>query len=153
MRLYEDVGSILDSDSTVFHLDIDRGSTIENLSILEFQILYGLILDRISCGTITFNKKDIETVITLESRVIHNVISAFMILVNQWNAFAVDTTFVSMLCKAILLKSVPDYKDFSSIILKKCWHFSVQIGRVSARINSNFEQRWEEDKESERGIQ
>ena len=68
--------------------------------------------DRISCGNINFNKKDIETVVTPESWVFGNMISAFMMLLNQGNAFAVDTTFDPMLCMAIRLKSISGYKAF-----------------------------------------
>ena len=46
----------------------------------------------------TFDKKDIDTVVTPESWVIDDVISAFMMLLNQGNAFAVDTTFVPIFC-------------------------------------------------------
>ena len=38
--------------------------------------------------------------------------TAFMILLNQGNAFPVGTTFVPMLCTAIRLKSMPDYEAF-----------------------------------------
>ena len=64
VRLSEDVIPISDPNSTVLHLEKDQVSIIENPSISEFQSLYGLIADRISCGTISFDKKDIETVIT-----------------------------------------------------------------------------------------
>ena len=102
--LSEDVTSISDADSTAFYLDKDQVYTKENPSISEFQSLYGLISDRISCGIITFDRKDIETVITPESWVIGNVINAFMMLLNQGNALAVDTTFVTILRTAIRLE-------------------------------------------------
>ena len=100
VRLSEDAISISDADSTLFHLDKDQVSTIENSSISEFQSLYGLIKDRISCGTITFDKKDIETVITPESCVIDNVISAFMMLLNKGNSL--QLTQISFQCCARL---------------------------------------------------
>ena len=59
-----------------------------------------------------FDKKDIETVITTESWVIDNVISALMVLLNQGNAFAVETNFISMFCTAIRLKSILNYETF-----------------------------------------
>ena len=112
VRLSEDVLSVSDADSTVFHLDKDQGSTTENPSTSEYQSLHGLIPDRISSGTITFDKKDIETVITPESWLIDNTISASIMLINQGNAFADDTTFVPMLRIAVRLKSILDYDAF-----------------------------------------
>ena len=108
MRLSEDVLSISEADSAVFHLDKDQSYTTKNPSILEFQFLYGLIRDRISCGIITFDKTDIEIVIKPESWVIDNVISKFMMLLNQGNAFAVELIFAPILHAAIRLKSIPD---------------------------------------------
>ena len=112
VRLSEDAISISDADSTVLHLEKDQVSTIENPSVSEFRFLYGQIPDRISCGTMTFDKKEIETVITPESWVFGNVISAFIMLLNQGNAFAVDRTFVPMLRTAIRLKLIPNYEAF-----------------------------------------
>ena len=62
--LDEDVISIADDYETVSDGDIFQNSTIENPSISEFESVYGLIPERISCGSITFNKHDIETIIT-----------------------------------------------------------------------------------------
>ena len=108
LRLSEDIISISDADSIVFHQGRDQVSTIENPSISEFQSLYGLIPDRISCGTVTFNKKDIMTEIAPVSWDIDDVVRAFMMLLNQGDAFAVDTTFAPMLSMDICLKSIPD---------------------------------------------
>ena len=53
-----------------------------------------------------------EIVTTPESWVIDNVITAFMMLLNQRNAFPVNTTFVPMLRRDIRLKSIPNYEAF-----------------------------------------
>ena len=119
VRLSEDVLSFSDTDYTVFHLEKYQVSTIENPSISEFQSLYVLIPDRISCSTITFDKKDIDTVIMPKSWVIDNVISAFMMLLNQGNGFAVDSTFVPIFRTAIRLKSIPDYDSFFGALFSK----------------------------------
>lgn len=58
----------------------------------------------------TFNKEYIETEITPESWVIDNLISEFMMLHNQRNAFAVETGFVRTLCVDLRFKSIPDYE-------------------------------------------
>ena len=128
VRLSEDVISVSDADSTVFHLDKDQFSSIENPKISEFQSLHGLIPDRISSGTITFDKKEIDTVITPKPWVIGNLISAFMILLNQRNAFAVGTTFTPMLRTSIRLKSIPDYEAFLE------YHFQRIIDTVISKL-------------------
>ena len=110
--LHEGVVSISDADSTVFDKHVDKFPAVEHPSISEFQSIYGLIPDRISCGNITFNKKNIETLITPESWVIDNVITAFVMLLNQGNAFAVDTTFIPMLRTSIRLESISAYENF-----------------------------------------
>ena len=66
----------------MFDGDIFQSSTIEIPNISEFESVYGLIPERISCGYVTFNKQGIETVIAPQSWVIDNVMSAFMMLLN-----------------------------------------------------------------------
>ena len=105
MRFYEDVKSISDADSAAFHLDTGQGSSIGNPRILEFQSLHGLIPVRISCDNIAFNKKEIgTTTITLESWFLRNMVSAFVMLLNQGNAFAVETNFIPTLYTASCLR-------------------------------------------------
>ena len=86
----EDVISIVDDYKPVFDWDIFQSSTLENPNILEFESVYGLIPERISFGSMSFNKQDIETVRMPQSWVIHNVISEFTVLLNEGNVFAVD---------------------------------------------------------------
>ena len=62
--LNEDITSIADDYEPVFDGDIFQSSTIEDPNISEFESVYGLIFERITCGSITFNKQDFETVIT-----------------------------------------------------------------------------------------
>ena len=112
MRLSEDAIFISDADSTVFYLDKDQSSTIENSTISVFQSVYSLIWGRISCGFIIFDKKDIETAVTTEPWVIDNVTSAFMMLINHGNDYAFGTTFAPMLRTAMYLKSILDCDAF-----------------------------------------
>ena len=128
--LDEDVISIADDYEPVFDGDIFQSSTIENLNISEFESVYGLIPQRISCDSITFNKHDIETVITPQSWVIDNVISAFMMLLNEGNIFAVDSVFVEMLRRAIRLKLIPNYESFLQ------YYFPRDIGTLLCKLKA-----------------
>ena len=68
----------------------------KNPSVFEFESTYGFISDRISCPNIMFDKSDLETVISLKSWVIDNVLSSFLMLLNQSTVFSVDTAFETM---------------------------------------------------------
>ena len=106
----EEAISIADDYEPVFDGDIFQRSGIENPNISEFESVPGLIPKKISCGSITFNKHNIETVITPKSWVIVNLISAFMMILNEVNVLAVDSIFVEMFRRAIQLKLIPNYK-------------------------------------------
>ena len=99
--LDEDVIFIADDYKPVFDGDVFQGPAIENPNISEFQSVYGLISERISCGSKTFDKHDIETVVTPKSWVIDNVISEFMMLLNEGNLFVVDSVVVEVFRWAI----------------------------------------------------
>ena len=84
----------------------------KNPRILEFESTYGLIPDRIACANIIFNKSDLETVISPKAWVIDNLLSAFLMLLNQSTVFSLDTAFVTMLRQSIRLKYIRTRGDF-----------------------------------------
>ena len=75
-------------------------------SVFEFESTLRFIPDRIACVNITFDKSDLETVISPKSWVIYNVLSAFLMLLNQSTVSLLERALVTILRQSIRLKCV-----------------------------------------------
>ena len=81
-------------------------------SVFYFESTYGFIPDRIACANITFDKNDLETAISPKAWVIDNLLSAFLMLLNQSTVLSLHTAFITMLRQSIRLKYIRTHGDF-----------------------------------------
>ena len=81
-------------------------------SLLEFESNYGRLSDKIRSAQITFNRTGFAAVKTLKSWVVDNVISAFLMLLNHNNVYALDTTFSTIFLQSLRLKYITSHGEF-----------------------------------------